>query len=262
MAYFPTFEEKWTKTPNLFFDDILADKDVTLNQIRLVAYLIRNTLGYNKDAKWTGVTRKDLIEKAKIPNGRIKGAIDGCAKKRWILVHETGKGTKKERYIFLNDERNERILKGLERGCFTVQDLEYLNEAGIDRLLNQHNLTSTEITKENGCSYTETVEATYTETVEADTPLAQEGQWVSDPLKTKYKDNNINTVVVNNKIKDAQKLYESLFNQKLSEPSAKTLLDACNKKKISIIDALTKTKEAEKMEIQSNRPVRNLSLYL
>lgn len=63
MAFFPTYKDNWTRTPNVFFDQILKDPKVTTNQIRLVGYLIRQTIGYNREAKWAAVSRSTLIKK-------------------------------------------------------------------------------------------------------------------------------------------------------------------------------------------------------
>jgi hypothetical protein len=209
--FFPTYKEQFTKTPNIFFDKILTDPKVTLNQVRLVGYLIRQTIGYNKEAKWAAVSRKELIGNAGIPNGRIKEAIDGCLKNDWILIYETGENGKQERYIFLNDPLNQRIVYGLKKGYFTVSDLKYLNLAGIEHLLKKHNIP-TDIKEENIHSSTETgegntrtptetveggstetVEGTPTETVEGDKGKPQEGQGQKQPLNTSFKDNLLKT---------------------------------------------------------------------
>lgn len=206
MAFFPTYKSQFTRTPNVFFDEILRDPKVTLNQVRLIAYLIRETIGYNREAKWTAVSRSQLI-KAGIPNSRIRDTIQGCKEKQWVIVFEQGKGTKKERYIFLNDDRNQKLVFGLEQGYFTIEELQFLNLAGIDHLLQRHGMEP-EQGNGNDCSSTktgeeqlsssrnrrstppETGEATTTETGEADTPSSQENQEVSSTLNTSFKDNH------------------------------------------------------------------------
>lgn len=207
-AFFPTFKEQWTKTPNVFFDEVLKHDGVTLNEVRIIGYLIRNTLGYNRDAKWIGVSRNDLIEGAGVSNTRLTETLKKCKEHGWILEFVKGEGTSKKRYIFLNDKRNQAIVKGLECGFFDVEDLEYLNEAGINRLLDKHGLlppddenerSTTETGEENDCSSTESGEeqtffyrngiSTSTETGEADDASTQTGQAVQRPLKTSFKDN-------------------------------------------------------------------------
>jgi len=195
-AFFPTYKDNWTRTPNVFFDEILRNPKANLNQVRLVGYLIRQTIGYNQDAKWACVSRSDLIKKAGIPNSRIKKAIQDCERNNWILTYEDGTGTKKKRYIFLNDDRNQRIVIGLKKGLFSIKDLEYLNLAGIDKLLSKYQITTTTetgeaTTTETGeATTTETGEATTTETGEADIAQSQESQGFEQSLNTIYKDNN------------------------------------------------------------------------
>lgn len=203
MSFFPSYKDNWTRTPNVYFDVVV--KKGTANQIRLVSYLIRQTIGYNREAKWVAVTRRELIEEAEISNGCVSDTIKSCKENGWVLVYEQGEKTKKERYIFLNDPINQLIVKGLENKCFEVADLEYLNLAGITKLLSDHGLleeeeengcSSTEI-GENGCSstktvqvaYTKTVQGTSTETVQANKVPSQAAQGVSTPLKTIIKDN-------------------------------------------------------------------------
>lgn len=231
--FFPTYRDNWTRTPNVFFDEVLKTDGVTLNEVRIIGYLIRQTLGYNKDAKWTAVTRKELISEAGVPNGRIKGALDKCKEHGWILIYEEGEGPQKKRYIFLNDERNQLIVKGLEQGKFDINSLKYLNEAGIQNLLESHGLfddeeenkhSSTETVQENVCSSTETVQglyrngrSNYTETVEADKGKTQAPQEFAQPLNTSFKD-SIYKDINNKKTKPSNHHSYSNKKQKRSVP--------------------------------------------
>jgi hypothetical protein len=199
MAFFPTYKDNWTRTPNVFFDQILKDPKVTTNQIRLVGYLIRQTIGYNREAKWAAVSRSTLIKKAGIPNSRITEAISRCEEKGWILTFEQGEKGKQERYIFLNDPLNVCIVQGLKKGCFAVTDLEYLNLAGINKLLEKHGLLQppTETGEERMFPPTETGGVPSPETGGVPSPetggvneaSAQTDQKVSAPLNTIYKNN-------------------------------------------------------------------------
>jgi hypothetical protein len=199
MAFFPTYKDNWTRTPNVFFDQILKDPKVTTNQIRLVGYLIRQTIGYNREAKWVAVSRSTLIKKASIPNSRITEAISRCEEKGWILTFEQGEKGKQERYIFLNDPLNVCIVQGLKKGCFAVTDLEYLNLAGINKLLEKHGLLQppTETGEERMFPPTETGGVPSPETGGVPSPetggvneaSAQTDQKVSAPLNTIYKNN-------------------------------------------------------------------------
>jgi hypothetical protein len=236
MAFFPTYKDKWTRTPNLFFDEVIQTKGITVNEIRLISFLIRNTLGYNKDAKWIGASRNTLIKKAKIPNGAISSTIANCIKRNWIL--EFSKGRNSKRYVFLNDERNTRIVWGLEQGLFRIDDLEYLNEAGIDNLLEKNKVPSTEELEsirsstefvENGCSPTESVGVRPTESVGVrptesvgvERQLTQAQQEVSATLNTSFKDN-----IKNNDVKSVVVFYQDefkkLFNEELSKKDAES----------------------------------------
>lgn len=130
--FFPTYKEKYTRTPNVFFDEILAK--ATINEVRIIGYLIRNTLGYNRDSKWIGVTRSDLI-KSGVSNSRLTDALKACEEKGWILTYMEGSIGSQKRYIFLNDELNQRIIEALNRKLITIEQLEYLNLAGVEKLL-------------------------------------------------------------------------------------------------------------------------------
>jgi hypothetical protein len=254
-ATFPTYKDNWTRTPNVFFDEILANSNITLNQVRLIGYLIRNTLGYNREAKWTGVTRSKLIDEAGIPNGRITDTLNKSIENSWVLIYESGKTTKKERYIFLNDDLNARIVIGLRKKLFKVSNLEHLNLAGINALLDNHGITentnihTSTVSVENKCTstetvevaYTETVEVAYTETVEADRQPAQEPQGLAEPLNTSFKDNikrqqqqEKNVVVVFDE-------FNKTFEKKITKKQAEDLIQLAIENEKDIFECIKET---------------------
>lgn len=247
-AFFPTYKDQFTRTPNIFYDKILTDPEVTLNQVRLVGYLIRQTIGYNREAKWAAVSRKSLIKNAGIPNGRIKDSIDGCLKKGWILVFEHGQAGKQERYIFLNDPINQRIVYGLNKGLFSIEDLEYLNLAGIERLLEKHGIpeTPTETVEEQEFPPTETVEGTPTETgggtptetVEGEAAGNQTAQGAAGPLNTSLKYKVLNTDVV---VEEYRNLFSSLFKVTPTDNEVVMLLSKAHEQGRELGDAIRRT---------------------
>jgi hypothetical protein len=142
MPFFPSYEEKFTRTPNVFFDEVLPI--ATANESRIVGYLIRNTIGYNKDdSAWVGKSREDLIKEAGVSNTQLTKAITSCENKGWIITYKKGINGRETRYFFLNDPLNVMIVEGLNRELFSVNDLKYLNTAGIKKMLSDNGLKGT-----------------------------------------------------------------------------------------------------------------------
>ena len=87
---FPGFKlptSSTTYTPNQFFDVVLPN--ASRGCLRLVAYLIRKTLGWsdehgNPQNEHTHVSYRELIEDAGVSRGAIKEAIDEAIEKRYI----------------------------------------------------------------------------------------------------------------------------------------------------------------------------------
>lgn len=139
MIFFQEHEDNCSLTPNLLFDDILVHPKVTLNQVRIISFLLRNTLSYNDRSKWTGVILSELNKKMNLSKIEIKLAIDECVSKGWVLLYE--EGDRENHCIFLNDEVNQRILVGLKNGLFKPRDIMYLNLATINQILDQYNIS-------------------------------------------------------------------------------------------------------------------------
>lgn len=143
MAFFESFSKKFTITPNRFFDEILLAKGTTFNEVKLVGFLIRNTIGsIDNKTTWTGVSRDLFVKEANISYGSINETIKSCVNKGWVLDYRVGqnKKNKEDRYLFLSTEQNIRIVYGLEKGYFTVKDLEEKNDIGIEKLLTKHGI--------------------------------------------------------------------------------------------------------------------------
>lgn len=207
-TYFYTYNENWTRIPNVLIDDLVNPK-VTINQTRLILYLIRNTIGYNKDSKWKSVTRNELIKNAGIPNGRIKSAIEGCLDLGWILVYEDIECNLKERYIFLNDEINQRILIGLRNSLFKIANLKHMNISAIDRLLDQHNII---------------ISKAYQSKRELDAEVPT--------IKQEEQIDSINVLQIK---------FKNRFKKNLSKQTAKTLLDLAKQYSRSIDECMDET---------------------
>lgn len=241
MAFFPTYKSQFTRTPNVFYDEILKTKNISANDIKLVGGLIRNTLGYNKDAKWVGVSRKDLEDNFGIGKSNITKTLERCVENGWIITYETGKGTKKQRYIFLNDDRNVRIVEGLKAEAFSIDDLQYLNEAGIEKLLTDNGLgeekkkqeesSCPESGQENKCSYPESGQvaypesgqAAYPESGQADKAQSHAVQEVADALNTTiFKDKSFKYIFV--VVEDILSTWEKSFSEKLAPKKVIPLL--------------------------------------
>lgn len=111
--FFPSYRDNWTRTPNIFFEEILPKS--TLNESRIVGYLFRQTLGYNQAANWVGVTRNELIQNAGVSNGQLTSTLKNCESKGWILTYVEGPQGNEKRYIFLNDPLNLSIVSGLKQ---------------------------------------------------------------------------------------------------------------------------------------------------
>ncbi len=107
-----------TYTPNQFFDVVLPV--ASRGCLRLVAYLIRKTLGWsdehgNPQNPETTVTYRELIEKAGIGRGRIKEAIEEAISSRYINClrlgqpHKAGEEGFSALYSLRWDERESYI---------------------------------------------------------------------------------------------------------------------------------------------------------
>ncbi|WP_158283250.1 proline-rich domain-containing protein [Laceyella sacchari] len=175
-----------------------------------------------------------MIKKAGISNTRVTETINGCEKNGWVLTFEQGENGKQERYIFLNDPLNQCIVQGLKKGCFAITDLEYLNLAGINKLLEKHKLLPTppetgeeqmfpppETGEEQMFPPPETGEVPPPETGEVPPPETgevdkvanQEGQRDSQSLKTNSK----------NKFKNKQTNGDCLFDKKVEQEATEFL---------------------------------------
>jgi len=134
--YFPDFfGNHFTRTPNLFFDDVLCKG--TLAEIKVVGCLIRRTLGFNNEAGWTGLSRSKIAKLMNMSERSVTTGAQGAEEKGWILVYDDprkGKGHQ-PKYYFLNNTTNQLIVYGLERKKFFVEDLEDLTLSGIKKLL-------------------------------------------------------------------------------------------------------------------------------
>lgn len=162
--YFPDFfGNQFTRTPNLFFDEILCKG--TLAEIKVIGCLIRRTLGFNNESGWTGLSRSKIAKLMNMSERSVTTGAQGAEKKGWILTYDDprkGKGHQ-PRYYFLNNSTNQLIVYGLERKKFFVEDLEDLTLSGIKKLLiksklmdeNGTPLVQLQLGKdfhENGCS--------------------------------------------------------------------------------------------------------------
>ena len=107
-----------TYTPNQFFDVVLPR--ASRGCLRLVAYLIRKTLGWsdehgNPQNPEATVTYRELIEKAGIGRGRIKEAIEEAVESRYINClrfgqpHKAGEEGFSALYSLRWDERENYI---------------------------------------------------------------------------------------------------------------------------------------------------------
>lgn len=107
-----------TYTPNQFFDVVLPN--ASRGCLRLVAYLIRKTLGWsdehgNPQNPHAHVTYRELIECAGISRGAIKEAIDEALEKRFIdclrfgQPHKAGEEGCSALYSLRWDDRKEYI---------------------------------------------------------------------------------------------------------------------------------------------------------
>lgn len=107
-----------TYTPNQFFDVVLPR--ASRGCLRLVAYLIRKTLGWsdaqgNPQNPHAHVTYRELIENAGISRGAIKDAIDEAIDKRFIdclrfgQPHRSGEEGYSALYSLRWDEREEYV---------------------------------------------------------------------------------------------------------------------------------------------------------
>ena len=107
-----------TYTPNQFFDVVLPR--ASRGCLRLVAYLIRKTLGWsdehgNPQNPEATVTYRELIEKAGIGRGRIKEAIEEAVECRFINClrfgqpHKAGEEGFSALYSLRWDEREDYI---------------------------------------------------------------------------------------------------------------------------------------------------------
>ncbi len=107
-----------TYTPNQFFDVVLPR--ASRGCLRLVAYLIRKTLGWsdehgNPQNPEATVTYRELIEKAGIGRGRIKEAIEEAVESRYINClrfgqpHKAGEEGFSALYSLRWDEREDYI---------------------------------------------------------------------------------------------------------------------------------------------------------
>lgn len=180
----------FTKTPNEFFDEVVINAK-SLNEVRVVAAVIRKTRGWQK--KFDGITRQDFINSG-ISNGQLSNAIRSCIQKNWILVYSA---TPQQKYYFLNDILNCFLVKGLKEKKYNIRELEYLNDQGLKALVIKNypeyeNSTSTETVE---ATYTESVEVTPTGTVEVDRNASQVAQGLPDSLKKdskeRFKESNI-----------------------------------------------------------------------
>ena len=138
--YFPDFGSQFTRTPNLFFDEVL--RDGKLAAVKVVGCLIRQTLGFNNEAGWTGLSRSTI---AKLMNMSLRSVTTGAQeaqKKGWILIYDDPRKGKESHpnYYFLNNLTNQLIVTGLKKQKFTVEDLEDLTLSGIKKLLIQSGL--------------------------------------------------------------------------------------------------------------------------
>ncbi|WP_188433959.1 hypothetical protein, partial [Kroppenstedtia guangzhouensis] len=138
--YFPDFKSQFTKTPNLFFDEVLRNGKQA--EAKVVGCLIRQTLGWNNEAGWTGLSRSKIAELMNMSLRSVTTGARDAAKKNWILIFDDprqGKGHEPN-YYFLNNLTNQLIVAGLERKKFFVEDLEDLTLTGIEKLLKKTGL--------------------------------------------------------------------------------------------------------------------------
>ena len=140
MSFF-TLNKQSTQTPNVFYDEILLGGNATFNEVKLIAYILRNNLGDHNKAVWTSVSRKKLVDQAKISSASITSTIEGCIEKKWILDYKFGSCGREERYLFLNTIINHKIVYFLEKGFVKISQLENLNKKGLDELLERHYLS-------------------------------------------------------------------------------------------------------------------------
>lgn len=116
MLFWQPLNKYYTKTPNVFYEDVQFAEGTTFNESKLVSYIIRNSLGYNPGAAWIRVSRNKLSQKAKISYGSINPTINSCIKKGWILYFKQGEKGREERYLFLRTPYNEKLVQRLEKG--------------------------------------------------------------------------------------------------------------------------------------------------
>lgn len=266
MIFSQPLDKKYTKTPNVFFEEVLCAKETTFNEAKLMGYLIRNTLGYNHKAAWVKVSRSQLLGQAQISYGSINPTIYSCIQKGWILEFKHGGKGKEERYLFLRTPHNERIVHGLEHGEFPLSDLGSLIHFDSEESRSQYGLAqplrrSTKDTgssvvhatysqDKEGCSNLEHLPCTEDEQAPYSTPehvnkvSAQVYQGVKMPLKTSTKDKSIkdknktqqqqNVVVVQNRIME-------LFNKSVSRKSVESLILLAEQNNLNLDDTIQNT---------------------